>query len=90
MTASKPPLLPDATRDLARFSAGLRFEDLPSEVVGRLKLSVLDSIGVCLHGVTLPWTKHVQAMVEAEGARAEASIDDPAARHLRTSGSGRC
>ena len=74
MTASKPPLLPDATRDLARFSAGLRFEDLPSEVVGRLKLSVLDSIGVCLHGVTLPWTKHVQAMVEAEGARAEASI----------------
>jgi 2-methylcitrate dehydratase PrpD len=74
MTASKPPLLPHATRDLARFAAGLDFAQLPSEVIARLKLSILDSIGVCLHGVTLPWTKHVQAMVEAEGARAEASI----------------
>jgi 2-methylcitrate dehydratase PrpD len=39
-----------------------------------MKLSVLDSIGVCLHGVTLPWTRHVQALVEAEGAKPEASI----------------
>lgn len=74
MTASKPPLLPHATRDLARFSAGLRFEHVPPNVIARLKLSLLDSIGVCLHGVTLPWTRHIQAMVEAEGARAEASI----------------
>ena len=74
MTASKPPLLPHATRTLARFSAGLRFTEIPSDVIARLKLSVLDSIGVCLHGVTLPWTRHIQAMVEAEGARAEASI----------------
>lgn len=74
MSASQPPLLADATRELARFSAQLRFEHVPAQVVSRMKLSLLDSIGVCLHGVTLPWTRHVQAMVEAEGAAAQASI----------------
>ena len=74
MSASQPPLLPHATRDLARFSANLGFEDIPAEVVEHMKLSILDSIGVCLHGVTLPWTRHVQAMVEAEQSRPEASI----------------
>jgi 2-methylcitrate dehydratase PrpD len=74
MSASKPPLLLNATRDLARFAATLQFDDIPPEVIGHIKLSILDSIGVCLHGVTLPWTRHVQDMVEAEGARAEASI----------------
>lgn len=74
MSASQPPLLPDATRALARFAAGLEFDAIPAEVVERMKLSILDSIGVCLHGVTLPWTRHVQAMVEAEQARPQASI----------------
>lgn len=74
MSASKPPLLPNATRDLAQFAATLEFEDIPPEVISHIKLSILDSIGVCLHGVTLPWTRHVQDMVEAEGARGEASI----------------
>jgi len=74
MTASQPPLAANATRELARFSAQLDFTQIPADVVEHMKLSVLDSIGVCLHGVTLPWTRHVQAMVEAEGARAQASI----------------
>jgi 2-methylcitrate dehydratase PrpD len=74
MSASQPPLLPNATRELARFCASLTFERIPAEVVEHMKLSILDSIGVCLHGVTLPWTRHVQAMVEAERARPEAVI----------------
>ena len=74
MSASQPPLLPNATRELARFAAGLEFDRIPAEVVEHMKLSILDSIGVCLHGVTLPWTRHVQAMVEAERARPEAFI----------------
>lgn len=74
MTASQAPLLANATRDLARFSAELQFSDIPADVVERMKLSLLDSIGVCLHGVTLPWTQHVQALVEAEGCAPQASI----------------
>ncbi len=74
MSNSQAPLLENATRDLARFAASLRFEDIPREAVERIKLSVLDSIGCCLFGATLPWTRHVQAMVEAEGAQPAASI----------------
>lgn len=74
MTVSLPPLLPDATRDLARFAAGLRFEDLPDTVVERAKLCLLDGIGVCLHGAALPWTRILREVVLAEGAAAQATI----------------
>jgi 2-methylcitrate dehydratase PrpD len=74
MSASQPPLLPHASRDLARFCAELRFQDIPPAVIEHMKLSLLDSIGVCLHGATLPWTRQVQTLVEAEGARGRASI----------------
>jgi 2-methylcitrate dehydratase PrpD len=74
MTASQKPLLVNATRDLARFSSQLQFRQIPSEVVERIKLSVLDSIGVCMHGSTLPWTRIVRDMVEAEEAKPVASI----------------
>lgn len=74
MSSSKPPLLPDATRDLARFAAQLRYEDIPADVVARMKTSLLDSLGCCLYGVTLPWTQAVQAMVEGEQAAPVASL----------------
>ncbi|GAA5233892.1 MmgE/PrpD family protein [Verticiella sediminum] len=74
MSSSNPPLLADATRDLARFAAQMRYEDIPADVVERMKTSLLDSIGCCLYGATLPWTRHVQAMVEAEQAAPAASL----------------
>lgn len=74
MGSSQPPLLADATRDLARFAAQFRYEDIPAEVVERMKTSLLDSIGCCLYGATLPWTQRVQAMVEADEAKPVASI----------------
>jgi 2-methylcitrate dehydratase PrpD len=74
MSSSKPPLLEHATRELATFAAGLRYEDLPAEVVARIKTSVLDSIGCCLFGATLPWTRKVEAMVLAEDAAPVASL----------------
>lgn len=74
MSSSQPPLLENATRDLARFAAQLRYEDIPAEVVDRMKTSLLDSIGCCLYGATLPWTERVQAMVEAEQAAPVASL----------------
>lgn len=82
MSASLPPLQPHATRDLAAFASGLTFADIPAAVVGRAKLCLLDGIGVCLQGATLPWTRIVQDMVATEGARGAASVF---ARGLRTS-----
>src|ERR1700704_2436270 len=74
MSSSQPPLLEHATRDLAAFASALCFEDLPPEVVERIKLSVLDSIGCCLFGATLPWTRKVAAMAMAESAAPMAAL----------------
>ena len=74
MSSSQPPMLADATHDLARFASQLRYEDIPAEVVARMKSSLLDSIGCCLYGVTLPWTQKVQAMVEADQSAPVASM----------------
>ncbi|QIL79369.1 MmgE/PrpD family protein [Diaphorobacter sp. HDW4A] len=72
--ANTVPLLAGATEALAAFAAEMRFEDLPPRAVERLKTSLLDSIGCCLYGMTLPWTQHVQAMVEAEQAHPVAAL----------------
>jgi 2-methylcitrate dehydratase PrpD len=74
MSDSQAPLLENATRDLAAFASRLRYHDIPAEAVERIKDCVLDSIGCCLHGVTLPWTRKVQEMVLAEGGTPAASI----------------
>jgi 2-methylcitrate dehydratase PrpD len=46
-----------ATRELADFAVGLSYDDLPEAVVARLKNSILDALGCCLFGATLPWTR---------------------------------
>ena len=72
--SAETSLLPGATRDLAAFAAGLRYEDIPREAVERIKLSVLDSLGCCLFGASLPWTRKVAALAMSEGARPVASL----------------
>lgn len=74
MSSNKLPLLADATRDLARFGAALRYDDIPADAIARIKLSLLDSLGCCLFGATLPWTKKVAALAEQEGAKPVATL----------------
>ncbi len=74
MTDAAVPLLMDATRDLARFAADLQFDSIPPDVVQQAKRCLLDGIGVCLHGATLPWTRIVQDMIIAEGGNGTVSI----------------
>jgi 2-methylcitrate dehydratase PrpD len=45
----------------------LRFDDLPSEVVERTKLLVLDQLGVALLGATLPHVQPVLRLVDQQG-----------------------
>jgi 2-methylcitrate dehydratase PrpD len=80
MSSSLPPLLPHATRDLARFAARTRFDDIPAAVIDKVKLSVLDGLGVCLHGSTLPWTQKVRDVVLADGGKPLASVWNSGAR----------
>ncbi len=65
---------PAATEELGAFAAGLRFADLPAAVVGHARLCVLDALGCCLHGNSLPWTRTLAEMAMAEEARPEAAI----------------
>jgi 2-methylcitrate dehydratase PrpD len=41
------------TRQLAEFSASLRFEQIPDEVVGKARLCILDTLGCCIFGASL-------------------------------------
>jgi len=74
VTSSQPPLLPDATRALARFAAETRADDIPRDVGELIKLSFLDGLGVALRGTTFPWTRMVREVVETEGGNAVASL----------------
>jgi 2-methylcitrate dehydratase PrpD len=58
----------DATLKLAGFAAALRFEDLPAEVVGKAKTSILDTLGCCLFGASLASVRKLAAMVRDEVA----------------------
>ena len=65
---------PDATRTLAAFASGLQYASIPQAVVDRMKTSLIDSIGCCLYGISLPWTRHVLAMAQEDGCRPAAAI----------------
>ena len=45
------------TRGIAQFVAGVTHERIPAEVIARLKLLILDSLGCALYGAELPWSR---------------------------------
>jgi len=40
---------------LAEYAAGLRYEELPAEVVAAAKDAIIDTIADCICGAALPW-----------------------------------
>ena len=55
------------TRALAQFSSSLRFDQLPGEVVAKAKLCILDTLGCCIFGASLPPVQKLAEMAAAEG-----------------------
>jgi aconitate decarboxylase len=49
------------TRAIAQFISQLRYEDVPAEVVARIKLLILDSLGCALYGSNLEWSRILRA-----------------------------
>lgn len=45
------------TRGLAAFVSGLRYEQIPGEVIQRIKLLILDALGCAIYGVDLQWSR---------------------------------
>jgi 2-methylcitrate dehydratase PrpD len=48
------------TSGIARFVSGLRYEDVPPDVIQRIKLLMLDSLGCAIYGANLEWTRILQ------------------------------
>ncbi|MCA1646882.1 MAG: MmgE/PrpD family protein [Chloroflexi bacterium] len=62
------------TRGLSEFVADLKFEDLPRDVVERMKLLVLDTVGAGLLGAGMPWSVRMRNTVEDMEAPGDGSI----------------
>ena len=45
------------TRRMAEFIATLRYDAIPTEVLTRIKLLILDSLGCAIFGTDLPWSR---------------------------------
>jgi 2-methylcitrate dehydratase PrpD len=55
--------VPSTTRIIAEFAVGLRYEDLPDDIIANAKRSILDSLGCGVYGSTKPWSESVVRMV---------------------------
>jgi len=49
------------TRAIAQFISQLRYDDIPGEVIARIKLLILDSLGCALYGSDLEWSRILRA-----------------------------
>jgi aconitate decarboxylase len=49
------------SRAIAQFISGIKYEAIPDEVIGRIKLLILDSLGCALYGSALEWSRILRA-----------------------------
>jgi 2-methylcitrate dehydratase PrpD len=55
------------TVELAEYAAGLRYEDLPAEVIAGAKDCIIDTVAACICGSRLPWSRIVIDYAERTG-----------------------
>src|SRR3954470_11420318 len=53
------------TRGIAEFVSGLSYERIPSEVIARIKLLILDSLGCAIFGARLEWSEILRSTLAA-------------------------
>lgn len=64
---------PPVTRKLAEFAVGLRYEELPDDLIATAKRCIRDSLGCGLFGASKPWTQSVARAVALLGQSPRAS-----------------
>ena len=65
--------MPTTTRDVAEFATGLRYEDLPEDLILNAKQCIRDNLGCGLFGSSKPWTQSVARVVDLLGQTPKAS-----------------
>ena len=63
-----------AAETLADFAIGMKYEDIPAEVIERAKDCVIDTVAACAFGAELPWTKTVIDYARRNSAPGECSV----------------
>ena len=63
-----------AAQTLAEFATRLQYERIPADVIDRAKASVIDTVGACTYGSTLPWSKIVIDYASQYGKGGQSSI----------------
>jgi 2-methylcitrate dehydratase PrpD len=63
-----------AAQTLAEFATELQYDRIPGDVVERAKACVIDTVGACTYGSTLPWSKIVIGYAEQYGRGGQSTI----------------
>ncbi len=63
-----------AAQTLAEFATQLQYDRIPANVLERAKACVIDTVGACTYGSTLPWSKIVIAYAEQYGRGGQSAI----------------
>ncbi len=64
----------NAAQALAEFAVGLSPERIPPEVTERAKDCMIDTVGACVFGAELPWSKTVIGYAERNSAPGQCSV----------------
>jgi 2-methylcitrate dehydratase PrpD len=64
----------EETVQLARYAAGLRYEDLPPAVVAHAKDIIADTVAACVCGADMPWSRIVIDYAERTGPGGHSKI----------------
>jgi 2-methylcitrate dehydratase PrpD len=64
----------DAIEDLIGFGLGIRYEDIPSEVLERTRLAVLDTLGTMIAGIKGEGVPELDALVQTWGGAGQSAL----------------
>jgi 2-methylcitrate dehydratase PrpD len=63
-----------ASQTLSQFALGLRYEDIPPEVIERARSCMIDTVGAACFGARFPWSRMVLDYASANGAPGDAQV----------------
>lgn len=63
-----------AAHALAEFAVGLKYEQIPAEVIERAKDCVIDTVAACVYGSQMPWSQTVADYAKRNSAVGECSV----------------
>ena len=59
---------------LAAYAAGLRYQDLPAEIVTTAKACLIDAAACAIFGVRFPWSRFIAGVIDASGSSGPCAV----------------